>query len=126
MIAYLDTSIAIWLSHGKIASPSTEAKSVIRRAELPIWPMVLLELEILYEIQQTNISTRDIHLKIEHELGVRVCGLGISSIVSTAAGEKWTRNPFNRMIVAHAKANGFSALVSADESIRKHYSRTIW
>jgi PIN domain nuclease of toxin-antitoxin system len=57
---------------------------------------------------------------------VQVCELEFSSIITTAAGEKWTRDPFDRMIVAHAKANGFAALVSADELIRKHYPRAVW
>ncbi len=126
MIAYLDTNVAVWLAQGKITRLSEEAKRTIRRAELLVSPIVLLELEILYEIGRTTITSPDLQLKIEHELGVRVCGLEFSSIVATAAGEKWTRDPFDRVIVAHAKANGFAALVSADELIRKHYPRTVW
>ncbi len=126
MIAYLDTNIAVWLSQGKTANLSAEAKRILRRADLLISPIVLLELEVLYEIRRTKFPSRDIQLKIEHELGVRVCGLEFSSIVATAAGEKWTRDPFDRIIVAQAKANGFAALVSADEVIGKHYPRTVW
>jgi len=126
LIAYLDTNVAVWLSQGKTTSLSEEAKRMIRRADLLISPMVLLELEILYEIRRTKLPSRDIQTKIEHELGVRVCGLDFSSIVVTTAGEKWTRDPFDRVIVAHAKANGFAALVSADEPIRRHYPRTAW
>jgi PIN domain nuclease of toxin-antitoxin system len=126
LIAYLDTNVAVWLAQGKITRLSEEAKRTIRRAELLVSPIVLLELEILYEIGRTTITSPDLQLKIEHELGVRVCGLEFSSIVATAAGEKWTRDPFDRVIVAHAKANGFAALVSADELIRKHYPRTVW
>ena len=126
MIAYLDTNVAVWLGEKRLGRLSRKARSVIEKADLLISPMALLELEFLYEIRRTKLPSRDIQLKIEHELGVRVCGLDFSSIVATAAGEKWTRDPFDRMIVAHAKFNGFAALISADEVIAKHYPRTVW
>jgi PIN domain nuclease of toxin-antitoxin system len=126
LIAYLDTSIAVWLSQGKVSSLSKDAKGLLRRADLLISPMVLVELELLYEIRRTKLQSRDIQLKIEHELGVKVCGLDFPSIAAAAVGEKWTRDPFDRMIVAHAKTNGFAPLVSTDEHIAKHYPRTVW
>jgi PIN domain nuclease of toxin-antitoxin system len=126
LIAYLDTSIAVWMSQGKISSLSKDAKGILRRADLLISPMVLVELELLYEIRRTKLRSRDIQLKIEHELGVKVCGLDFPSIASAAVGEKWTRDPFDRIIVAHAKANGFAPLVSVDAQMAKHYPRTVW
>ena len=42
----------------------------------------------------------------------------------TAAG--WTQDPFDRLIVAHAKANSEAMLITADTVIRKHYPRAIW
>jgi PIN domain nuclease of toxin-antitoxin system len=124
--AYLDTGVAVWLSEKKVSSLSKDAKGVLRRANLLISPMVLIELELLYEIRRTVLRSREIQLKLEHELGVRVCGLSFPSIGEAALNEKWTRDPFDRIIVAHAKANGFAALISADERIAKHYSRTVW
>lgn len=126
MNAYLDTGIAVWLSQGKVSSLSKDAKGVLRRADLLISPMVLVELEILYEIRRTVLRSQEIQLKLEHELSIRVCGLSFPSIAEAALNEKWTRDPFDRIIVAHAKANGFAALISADERIAKHYSRTVW
>jgi len=126
LIAYLDTGIAVWLSQGKLSSLSKDAKSVLRRADLLISPMVLVELEFLYEIRRTKLRSKEIQLKIEHEVGVRICGLDFPSVAESALGEKWTRDPFDRIIVAHAKTNGFAALVSADAQIAKHYPRTIW
>jgi PIN domain nuclease of toxin-antitoxin system len=39
--------------------------------------------------------------------------------------EKWTCDPFDRLIVANAKAAG-APLVTKDEGIRRHYRRAIW
>jgi len=126
VIAYLDSSVAVWLAQGKTSSLSKEAKAVSRRAELLISPIVLLELEVLYEIRRTVLRSQDLLLKLQRELGVRVCELGFASIATIAAGEKWTRDPFDRIIVAHAKANGLAALISSDEHIAEHYPRTVW
>jgi PIN domain nuclease of toxin-antitoxin system len=124
--AYLDTSVAVWLSQAKTSSLGKEAKGLLRRADLLISPMVLIELEVLYEIRRTVLRSRDIQLKLEHELSVKVCDYSFPLIASAALSEKWTRDPFDRVIVAHAKANGFAALISADEHIAAHYPRTVW
>jgi hypothetical protein len=49
-------------------------------------------------------------------------GVRFSAIASAALAEKWTRDPFDRLIVANAKANGFAWLISADEEIAKSLS----
>ncbi len=126
MIAYLDTNVVVWLAQGAIARISRKAQGVLERADLLISPMMLIELEYLYESKRIKLPARDVRLKIEHEIGVRVCDLSFLSVASAGLDEKWTRDPFDRMIVAHAKANGFAPLVSADEEIQKHYPRTVW
>jgi hypothetical protein len=55
-----------------------------------------------------------------------VCDFPFTRIASVALDEKWTRDPFDRLIVSNAKANAFSALVSADEEIGRNYPKTIW
>lgn len=126
MIAYLDTNVVAWLAQGAIARISRKAQSILEQADLVISPMVLIELEYLYELNRIKLPARDIRLKIEHEIGVRVCDLSFLSVASAGLDEKWTRDPFDRMIVAQAKANGLALLVSADEEIRNHYPRTAW
>lgn len=126
MIAYLDTQIVAWLGKGQIASLTKDAKRVIEKADLLVSPMVVLELEYLYEVNRVKRPALDVLLKLEHEIGLRVCDLSFQTIAKSALGEKWTRDPFDRMIVAHAKANGFAPLISADEHIAKRYPRTVW
>jgi PIN domain nuclease of toxin-antitoxin system len=95
-------------------------------AELLISPMVLVELEYLYEIGRTRLPALDVKLKLEHESTIRVCDLSFSSVARVALHESWTRDPFDRIIVAQAKANGLAFLISADKQIAKHYPRTTW
>jgi PIN domain nuclease of toxin-antitoxin system len=126
MIAYLDTNAVIRLAQGRTASFGRDAIRLLQRAELLISPMVLFELELLYEIKRVKLPARDIQAKVEHEIGARVCEIPFASIASAALDEKWTRDPFDRMIVANAKANGFASLITSDEVIAKHYPRTVW
>lgn len=126
MIAYLDTNVVVWLAQGAIARIGRKVQGILEQADLLISPMVLIELEYLYELNRIKLPARDVRLKIEHEIDVRVCDLPFLSVVSAGLDEKWTRDPFDRMIVAQAKANGLALLISADEEIEKHYPRTVW
>lgn len=126
MIAYLDTQALVWLSQGSLDNISSKVTRLLQRADLLYSPMVLLELEYLYEVKRNKLPARDIQRKVEYELGVRLCDLPFAAIVSAALDEKWTRDPFDRMIVANAKANGFAPLISSDEKIARHYPRTVW
>ena len=59
------------------------------------------------------------------DIGLRVCDLPFRTVVDHALAEHWTRDPFDRMIVANAKAVG-ALLVTKDERILEHYSRAVW
>jgi PIN domain nuclease of toxin-antitoxin system len=126
MIAYLDTNAVIRLAQGSRRHVGREVARLIERAELLISPIVLLELELLYEIKRIKLPSRDVQRKVEAELGVRLCSLPFAEIASAALDEKWARDPFDRLIVANAKANGFAWLISADEKIAENYQRTVW
>jgi PIN domain nuclease of toxin-antitoxin system len=126
VIAYLDTNTLIWLAQGSLESISPKATRLLKQADLLFSPMVLLELEFLYEIKRSKRTARDIQTKVEHEMGARVCELPFSTVASAALDEKWTRDPFDRLIVANAKANGFAWLISSDEEIARRYPRTVW
>ncbi|MGA3242406.1 MAG: PIN domain-containing protein [Bryobacteraceae bacterium] len=124
--AYLDTSVAVWLAQGDLNRITQTALDAIRNSNLLVSPMVSLELAYLNEINRITLTAQDILLKLKAELGVEVCDASFPSLVTIAINEKWTRDPFDRIIVSHAKANGLSPLISSDEAIRKNYVKTVW
>ena len=126
MIAYLDTNVVVWLAQDALTRISPRAQQALEDADLLVSPMVLIELEYLYEVQRIRVPSQDILTKLQHEIGLRVCDLPFSSVAGMALGEKWTRDPFDRTIVAQAKANGLAPLISADGEIQQHYIRTVW
>lgn len=126
MTGYLDTHVVVWLAEGSLQRITEAARGAIEQSDLLISPMVMLELEYLHERNRITLPARDVFLKLEHEIGLRVCDLPFPRIANVALDEKWTRDSFDRMIVAQAKANGLAQLVSADEEIRRHYPRVVW
>lgn len=126
LIAYLDTNVAAWLSHGRVRNLTKEAHRVVRTADLLLSPMVMLELEYLYDLRRSKLRARDVLRKLQDELQVTVCTLSFERVADTAIDEGWTTDPFDRLIVANAKANAFAPLVSADEQLAAHYPKTVW
>jgi PIN domain nuclease of toxin-antitoxin system len=80
----------------------------------------------LRAICRIRISSQDVLLKLSAELGVEVSGSAFPSLIEIAVNERWTRDPFDRIIVSQAKANGLSPLISSDDTIRKNYLKTVW
>ena len=70
----------------------------------------------------------DTHLIIESlncSIGLNVCQVNFLSIVTEAMLMSWTRDPFDRMITAHASTQN-AVLISKDGKIRANYSKAIW
>ena len=103
-----------------------EARRVINSSPLLISPMVAVELQYLNEIRRVRLGAKEILDKLSREIGLAVCSWPFQDVAFTALGETWTRDPFDRTIVAHAKSNGVSPLITSDEKIRTHYINAIW
>ena len=98
----------------------------MQSAELLISPMVLIELQYLFEIERIVIPPGDIAAKLQKEIGVCVHNGDFLEIAKVCWLETWTRDPFDRLIVAHAKMHGMSYLISSDEKIKRHYQKAVW
>jgi PIN domain nuclease of toxin-antitoxin system len=116
----------VWLCERRLDRLSPGANAAIEESELRISPMVLLELEYLYEIKRIVQPPQALFGQLETQIGLKLCDHPFPAIVQTALFETWTRDPFDRAIVAQARSNGYSPLVTSDGKIRKHYSRSVW
>jgi PIN domain nuclease of toxin-antitoxin system len=88
-------------------------------------PAVKLELSYLHKIGRLNVPADLIVRDLAVRIGLQVDGVSFERIVEHALSLSWTRDVFDRLIVAHAQVNEES-LVSKDAIIRKNYSKTIW
>ena len=125
-LVYLDTNVVVRLMQGDRRHITRSARQLINRAEIFISPMVILEIEYLYETTRTRLAWQVVEAKLSAEIGLKVCDLPFDLVSRSAVNEKWTRDPFDRMIVAQAKSNGLAQLISSDELIAKHYPRVVW
>ena len=125
-LVYLDTGVAIRLASGALDRLSKNALKVLEVSDLYISPMALVEMEQLFEAGRILFNARDIRRKLEAEAGLRVCTLPFAQIAAVALDEKWAHDPFDRLIVANAKANGLAPLISADPEFMRRYPRTVW
>lgn len=123
---YLDTHVLLHLYLGQADRLSPAARRALEAEdELLASPAALLELEYLHEIGRLEPRARQVAAALGSDLGLRICDLPFSTVVERALEEKWSRDPFDRLIVAQAKARN-AALVTKDARIRRHYTKTVW
>lgn len=123
---YLDTHILVWLYQDGAARLTPLGVRAIEGAEqLLISPMVELELTYLHEIARINCSGPTILDSLRRDIGLETCKQPFAAVVGEALALDWTRDPFDRIIVAQA-AHRVAPLLTADQNIHKHYSAAIW
>jgi PIN domain nuclease of toxin-antitoxin system len=122
---YLDTHVLVLLYAGQLHKLGGAARRAIEQEDLKVSPAAILELELLHEIRRLRTGAAQLISGLAEQIGLRVCELPFSAVVQQALPEKWGRDPFDRLIVANAKA-GNAALVTKDERIHKHYRRAVW
>lgn len=126
MKAYLDTNAVMRLAHGDRKKITKPAQQAIERYDLLLSPMVLLELQYIFEIGRILTPAAKIFAHLETTIGLSICPLPFAAIARVACDETWTRDSFDRMIVAQARHAGNAPLITADEAIKIHYKPAIW
>jgi len=124
-LIYLDTHVVAWLYAGRVDLLSRHAMHLVNDEDLGISPAVVLELEYLHETRRIAVGGNTVVQGLAAQLGLHVCDLPFSAVVESALGQRWTRDPFDRIIAAQAALAG-SALLTKDRTIRKHYRQATW
>jgi PIN domain nuclease of toxin-antitoxin system len=124
-VIYLDTHVVVWLYAGDLELLPHRVRDLLEGEELVISPMVELELQYLYESGRTTQPARVVVDALDEEIGLSRCGLPFGQVIAKALEQDWTRDPFDRVIVAQARARRLP-LVTRDQTIRDHYREAIW
>ena len=122
---YLDTHVVVWLYAGLTEKFSEPVRQLINDDEVCISPMVRLELRYLHEIQRVTDDEHTIVSDLANRIGLQVCAEPFNSVVTRALAASWTRDPFDRLIVAQAALHD-SILVSKDQTILANYAHARW
>lgn len=124
-LAYLDSHVAAW-AYGEKRRLTKEARRLIERNELLLSPMAYLELEFLFDRRRIRAGGKTVYEYLHTKLGVTLCNLPFPAIAAEALDCKWTNDPFDRIIVSHAKANNNAILITSDMKIAEHYPGARW
>ena len=122
---YLDTHVVVWLFSGETDKISNKALELIEECELLISPMVVLELEFLHEIGRLNYTHNEILSSLSESIDLKVCNFSFATVAKESTKHNWTRDPFDRLIVANAICNN-SLLLTRDRKIRDNYAEATW
>lgn len=125
-VIYLDTHVAAWLYAGRVDLLPLRAKEAIEGStSLLISPMVGLELQYLFETGRTSHTARVVLDTLKQAIGLNSCDLAFQRVAEMALDQRWTRDPFDRLIVSQALARG-APLVTKDALIHAHFPQAIW
>jgi len=122
---FLDTHTAVWLYVGDADKFTAQGKLVINSNDLRISPMVHLELQFLFEKKCIAVKPDTILKDLNKRIGLVIDRTDFDSIIVQGKKEGWTNDPFDRIIVAHAKTSNLP-LLTKDKIISENYSKSVW
>lgn len=124
-VTFLDTHIVCWLYEGRIELLSAAAAEAIERGRLAVSPIVDLELQLLHEIGRISRGPEAILPALAKDIGLSLGEASFAQLAFEARSVAWTRDPFDRLIVAEASL-ARAPLVTRDRLIRNRYARAVW
>ena len=125
MKAFLDTHAAIALAEGATEVFGPGAVDLLETAALFVSPIVRLELAFLAEIARLTVDPDEVLGRLSTRLGVVQSDDPMSAVVSEAMALKWTRDPFDRLLVATAALHR-APLITSDRHIHEHFADAVW
>lgn len=125
-LIHLDTHVAVWLAERGADALSARAREEIDAAtEIRCSPMVRLEMQYLFELGRLTRPAGEVFDALSASLGLRVCDTPFFAVAREAEAQSWTRDPFDRLIVAQASVEG-AVLLTKDATIHAAYARAVW
>lgn len=121
---FLDTHAVIFLFDEKKKIPR-RTWEVLSDGDIVLSPVARLELDLLHEIGRIRHESATVFDYLARNLDLTVETEGWARAAEIAQVLNWTRDPFDRLIVAHAMA--WSApLLTRDSLMLEHYPLAFW
>jgi PIN domain nuclease of toxin-antitoxin system len=97
----------------------------VEAGEPRISPIVELELAYLYEVGRVSEPASAPLASLRRAIDLRVSDASLEDLTKAAVGLSWTRDPFDRLLAAHALVAGVP-FVTADRRILENLSLATW
>jgi len=124
-MVFLDTHVVVWLYGGLLDKIPKGIHTILNSEDLFISPMVSLEMEYLFEIKRTTEPSKTVVRFLQKQINLQICQSEFSSVIDLARKQKWTRDPFDRIIVAQAALER-NTLITKDSYILSNYRHAYW
>lgn len=121
----LDTHIIIWLYSKDFSQFTPKVQKLLHSSELIVSPMVRLELALLYEIGRVDSPPDMVFRDLQSTLPITVLDLDFALASKEAETLQWTRDPFDRLIVATSQATRIP-LLTKDRNILANFNLAVW
>ncbi|MSQ24306.1 MAG: PIN domain-containing protein [Chloroflexi bacterium] len=121
----LDTHVIIWLYEGDLARIPAAVQQRLRIEQLGLSPFVQLELGYLKEVGRIRPTPDEIVRDLSARLELVIADVTAAAVCNIALGLSWTRDPFDRLLAAHATLAGLP-LITKDETLRRHLPLAWW
>jgi PIN domain nuclease of toxin-antitoxin system len=125
-LVYLDTHIVAWLYAGLLDKFTPNAKACIDDNNIVISQFVRLELQYLYEIGRIKIKPDKIIGNLAREIDLKISECPLNNIIEEALKINWTRDVFDRLLVAETMRDQSLLLITADKKIHEKFSQALW
>jgi PIN domain nuclease of toxin-antitoxin system len=121
----LDTHVVVWLYTGEVERLGERATDALERHVPVVSPIVQLELTYLHEIERLRVSGAEVIDDLRERMGMQLSDTSLAAVVAAAAPLTWTRDPFDRLIVADALVAS-AELLTKDATIAANCALTRW
>jgi PIN domain nuclease of toxin-antitoxin system len=115
-----------WLYAGLVDKFTPKAKAGIDDNNIVISQFVRLELQYLYEIGRIKIKPDKIIGNLAREIDLKMSECPLNNIIEEALKINWTRDVFDRLLVAETMRDQSLLLITADKKIREKFSQALW
>lgn len=124
-MTFLDTHAVVFLFERRLSAFGAASRHRVEQDTLACSPMVRLELTLLREIGRLTVDAHDILDGLAVDVGLTVVSDSMDPVALRACALSWTRDPFDRVIVAQA-ALWNAPLVTRDRTIAANYPLAVW
>lgn len=105
MKVHLDTHVVLFLHDGAVHLLPAATRELLRAARPVVSPMVRVELALLHEIGRIRYPPGQILDTLRQAVDLGAAEGSFEQVAAIATTLTWTRDPFDRLIAAHAIAD---------------------